>query len=139
MNDMPMKKIVLKVSIDLSCKLSTLVVLRRQLARILGITPAGLRLVAVEEDCVITFQLVGALANSELIFCGDKAGIFTRDKLWKLQALLIQWLKCGEFEWDLTTGGYFPLYKREVLIENYSVKLNYFACNSLIILAKRCC
>lgn len=98
--DILMRKIMLKVNIDLSCKLSTLVEMRRQLARILGITPAGLRLIAVEGDCIITFQVLGSLAGQ--IFNGDKASILTQEKMWKLQGLLIQWLKCGGYEWDFT-------------------------------------
>ena len=94
------KKILLKVSFDDSCKLSTLIEMRVRLAAILGITPAGLRLTGIEGKCVITFQIVGIL--SELVFRGEKADIFTQEKMWKLQALTIQWLKCGSYEWDFT-------------------------------------
>ena len=96
----PAKKILLKVGFDDSCKLSTLVAVRVQLAAILGIPPAGLRLIDIEERCVITFQIVGIL--SELVFRGERADIFTQEKMWKLQALTIQSLKCGSYEWDFT-------------------------------------
>ena len=104
--DPSMKKIVVKVDIDVSRTLTVLEEIRKHLARILGLIPAALRLIAVEEDCVVTFQLVGALADSRLIFCGDKDKIFTQEKIWKLQALSIQRLTCGDYDWDLTPGNH---------------------------------
>ena len=101
-----MKKIIVKVNIDVSRTLMVLEDIRKLLARILGVIPAALRLITVEKDCVVTFQLVGALADSGLIFCGDKDKIFTQAKIWKLQALSIRRLICGDYDWDLTPGNH---------------------------------
>jgi hypothetical protein len=96
-----MRKIILKVGIDVSVSLSVLVNMRKSLARILGMNPAALHLVTVEEGC-ITFQLVGSLADE--VFSGKKSGIFTQEKLWRLEALSILSLTCGNYVWDLNSG-----------------------------------
>lgn len=96
----PSTSIALKVNVPTMCSLSTLIDLRRQLARVFGITPSGLMLVDAKEGCVVTFEVLGPIGR--LIFAGDKADVLSQEQVWKLQGLSVQWLKFNDYEWDLS-------------------------------------
>jgi hypothetical protein len=87
-----------KFDIPETCKLAKLDDLKNKIAKILKITPLGLRLIDVEKGCVkVTFLVPNSIAN--VIFTGDQHKIFSPQQKDEFQALSIQWLKCKQYEW----------------------------------------
>jgi hypothetical protein len=92
-----------KFDIPETCKLAKLDDLNNKIAKILKITPLGLRLIDVEKGCVkVTFLVSNSIAN--VIFTGDQHTIFSPQQKEEFQALSIQWLKCKGYEWNAEVG-----------------------------------
>ena len=86
------KEMVLKFDIEITCSLAKLQEYTLNIADILGLKPSALRLLSIEEGCVVITLLIPAPVV-DILFSSDK--IFTREKIKQFQALSIQWLKCS--------------------------------------------
>ena len=96
-------EIVLKFDIELTCSLAKLQDYTSNIADILGLRPSALRLLSVEEGCVVvTLHIPAPLVD--LIFTTGKR--FTPEDVKRFQALSILWLKCNGHAYDFS--GTYP-------------------------------
>ena len=95
------KEIVLKVDIKLTSELAKLERLRAAVAKILKLKPAALRLLDVEEGCVVvTFLIPSPVA--EVIF--SKHSVLTVEQVEEFRAWKVIWLECNDRTFSFTTG-----------------------------------
>ena len=93
------EKMILKIDIEETSKLAKLMDLRRELAKILKVTPLGLQLLDIEKGCVVvTFLVLKSIAD--VIFSGEKDRVFSTHQIKEFQGLPIWWLKCKKYMWD---------------------------------------
>ena len=92
-------EMVLKFDIAMTCSLAKLQEYTSNIADILGLRPSALRLLSIEEGCVVITLLIPAPV-ADFIFSSDKKII--TDKIKQLQALSILWLKCNGHEYDFS-------------------------------------
>jgi len=98
------KKLTLKVDIQLTNKLAHLRELRDGVAEILDITPSALRLLDIEDGCVVvTFQIHGSV--EDVIFAGDKKRVFSPQQMEDFRSLAVCLLKWNSYEWDFSDCG----------------------------------
>ena len=95
------KKMILKFDIEMTCALAKIKDLTTAVAKLLGLRPSALRLLHIEEGCVLMTSLIPALA-ADLLFGTDK--VFTEEQVAEFQALSILWLKCNGDTYDFTAG-----------------------------------
>ena len=88
------KKLQFKLDIEPTCKIAKIVDLEPKIASILGVKPSALRLVSVEEGCVIVTFLVPAFV-ADAILPADKK--MTTDEAIALRALSVLWVQCGDY------------------------------------------
>lgn len=88
------KKLVLKFDIEKTCHVSQLRDLTEAVANILGLRPSALRLLCIEEGCVVVTLLIPAPV-ADFIFNSDQ--IFTAEDVKEFQALSVIWMKCNDF------------------------------------------
>ena len=93
-------EMVLKFDIAMTCSLAKLQEYTLNIADILGLRPSALRLLSIEEGCVVITLLIPApVAN--FIFNSDKT--FSTVEKKQFQALSILWLKCNDYVYDFST------------------------------------
>lgn len=91
------KKIVLKFDVELTSRVSEVFNLKKAVANILGLKISALRLLSIEEGCVlVTFLIPVNVADS--IFIRDRKSIARKVK--KFRALSVLWMKCDDFVFD---------------------------------------
>ena len=96
------KEMVLKVDIKLTSELAKLEQLRAAVAKILKLKPAALRLLDVEEGCVVvTFLIPSPVA--EIIF--SKHSVLTVEQVEEFQASKVIWLECNDRTFSFTAEG----------------------------------
>ena len=94
------KKVIIKIDTTTTSRLSKVKNLKTEFADILNLESAALRLVDIEEGCVVvTFLLPTHIADA--VF--NKHTTFTGEQLEKLQALDILWLKCNGYTCEVIT------------------------------------
>lgn len=87
----------LRFDVEATCRLSELMDLEDGVAEILGINPSGLKILDVENSClIVTFLIQNSMAN--ILFRGEKNMIFLPEQVAKFQVLSTQWLKCKRYE-----------------------------------------
>ena len=90
------KELVLKIdSINLSSKVIEVDNLRQVIAETLGLRPSVLRLVSIEEGCVIVTFLI-AKAVGDIIFHPGKE--LSESQRERFRSLSVQWLRYGSYE-----------------------------------------
>ena len=97
------KELCLKIDMDETTKITHIKDLESSIAGILGLglTPSDLKLIDVEEGCLIlTFLIPAAIADN--IFAKN----ISADQIKKFQSLSILWIKCGNIMVE-TTGEYY--------------------------------
>ena len=96
------KEMVLKVDIESTSELAKLERLRAAVAKILRLKPAALRLLDVEEGCVVvTFLIPSPVA--EIIF--SKHSVLTVEQVEEFRAWKVIWLECNDRTFSFTTEG----------------------------------
>ena len=93
------KKMVLKFDIELTRALAKLQDLTRAVAKLLGLRPSALRLLHIEEGCVIVTLLIPALV-ADFIF--SRVDAFASEEVKEFQALSILWLECNGHKYEFT-------------------------------------
>ena len=93
------KEMILKFDIAMTCSLAKLQEYTLNIADILGLRPSALRLLSIEEGCVVITLLISAPV-ADFIFSSDK--IFTVEIMEQFQALSILWLKCNGHVYDFS-------------------------------------
>ena len=96
------KEMVLKVDIKLTSELAKLERLRAVVAKILRLKPAALRLLDVEEGCVVVTFLISSPV-AEIIF--SKHSVLTVEQVEEFRALNVLWLECNDRTFSFTTEG----------------------------------
>ena len=91
------KTIVLKFDIDMTCKLAKIQDLSKAVAKILGLRPSALRLLHIEEGCVVVTLLIPAPV-ADFIFSSDKE--FTTEEVKEIHALSMLRLECNGNEYE---------------------------------------
>ena len=81
-------------NINMSSKISTVINLRDAIASNLNILPATLKLVSIEEGCVIVTFLIPTVV-AEILFAN--ANKLNSKQVERFQSLSIIWVKCGNF------------------------------------------
>ena len=90
-------EMVLKFEIELTCSLAKMQDYTSNIADILDLKPSALRLLSIEEGCVVITLLIPApVAN--FIFNSNK--IFSTEEIKQFQVLSILWLKCNGYVYD---------------------------------------
>lgn len=88
-----LKQLILKFDIATTAKLAKLKKLKTAVAKMLGLRSAALRLLDIEEGCVVaTFLIPSPVA--ELVF--NQHTTFSREQVEEFRALLVLWLKCND-------------------------------------------
>ena len=83
------KEIVLKVDIPMTSKLKKIMEIQSALARILGVLPSDLKLLAIKDGCVtVTFTLPSKMLG--------KFRKIPKARIEELKSLSVRWLKCGD-------------------------------------------
>ena len=96
------KQMVLKVDIESTSELAKLERLRAAVAKILRLKPAALRLLDVQEGCVVvTFLIPSPVA--EIIF--SKHSVLTVEQVEEFRASKVIWLECNDRTFSFTTEG----------------------------------
>ena len=96
------KEMVLKVDIESTSELAKLERLRAAVAKILKLKLAALRLLDVEEGCVVvTFLIPSPVA--EIIF--SKHSVLTVEQVEEFRASKVIWLECNDRTFSFTTEG----------------------------------
>ena len=90
-------KLCLKLDIEVTTKVAKVVNLKSSVAALLGLNPSALRLFSIEEGCVIVTFLIPAFV-ADIIFT---SGRMTSKRVRSFHELSIQWIKCGDFIFDL--------------------------------------
>ena len=90
---------VLKFDIAMTCSLAKLQEYTLNIADILGLRPSALRLLSIEEGCVVITLLIPAPV-ADVIFSSDKT--FTTVEKKQFQALSVLWLKCNDYVYDFS-------------------------------------
>ena len=91
----------IKLDIKKTSKLSKLLDLQDRIAAILKVDPAALRLLSIEDGCLVaTFLISTELAC--VIFTGEKE--FAAEEIQEFQALFILWLECNHHKFVFETG-----------------------------------
>ena len=96
------KEMVLKIDIESTSELAKLEKLRTAVAQILGLQPAALRLLDVEEGCVVVTFLIPSLV-AEIIF--SKHSVLTIEQVEEFRVLNVLWLECNDRTFSFTTEG----------------------------------
>ena len=91
------KTMILKFDIDMTCKLAKIQDLTKAVAKILSLRPSAVRLLHIEEGCVVVTLLIPAPV-ADFIFSSDK--VFTTEEVKEFQALPTLWLKCNGHEYE---------------------------------------
>ena len=91
------KKVVLKFDIEMTCNLAKLQDLTKAVANILGLRKSALRLLSIEEGCVIVTLLIPAPV-ADFIFRSDK--IFSAEMIEEFQAQSLLWLVCNGSKYE---------------------------------------
>ncbi len=87
------EELILKFNIALPNEITKVLDLKSAIAKILGIRPYTLRLIDIEEGCVVvTFLIPTTVAN--YVFASG----LTAEQKAKIQALSVLWLKCGDYK-----------------------------------------
>lgn len=94
------KEVVLKIDIESTSELAKLERLRTAVAKILRLKAAALRLLDVEEGCVVVRFLIPTPV-AELIF--SKHSVLTEEQVDEFRALHVLWLECNDRMFDFTT------------------------------------
>ena len=90
---------VLKFDIAMTCSLAKLQDYTLNIADILGLKPSALRLLSIEEGCVVVTLLISA-SVADFIFNRNKT--FTTVEKKRFQALSVLWLKCNDHVYDFS-------------------------------------
>ena len=90
---------VLKFDIAMTCSLAKLQEYTLNIADILGLRPSALRLLSIEEGCVVITLLISAPV-ADFIFSSNKT--FTTVEKKQFQALSVLWLKCNDHVYDFS-------------------------------------
>lgn len=85
--------LTLKMNIERVRDITNVIDLKRKVATILGMRASALRLMDIQEGCILVTFLVPALVPDVLFGDGRE---LTITQLKQLQDLSIQWMKCGE-------------------------------------------
>ena len=93
------KATTVKFDIAMTCSLAKLQDYTLNIADILGLRPFALRLLSIEEGCVVITLLIPAPV-ADVIFSSNK--IFTTEERKQFQGLSILWLKCSGREYDFS-------------------------------------
>ena len=93
-------EMVLKFDIAMTCSLAKLQEYTLNIADILDLKPSALRLLSIEEGCVVITLLIPAPV-ADFIFRSNK--IFTKDDTKRFQAIYVLWLKCNGHVYDFST------------------------------------
>ena len=95
------QKITLKLDIKLTSRLSRLENLRKGIAQILGISPAGLQILDIEPGSVtVAFLVQKSIAN--VIFTKGKNEVFTQAQIEAIRSLNVLWLQYKDYEWNFS-------------------------------------
>ena len=94
------KDLVLKIDIESTCTLARLKDLTKTFASIMGLKKSALRILDVEEGCVIVTLLIPAHIAS-FIFTGEK---FTSKQKEEFQSNSVLWLKCNSIKYEFFSG-----------------------------------
>ena len=112
------KEMVLKMDIESTSELAKLEKLRTAVAQILGLQPAALRLLDVEEGCVVvTFLIPSPVA--EIIF--SKHSVLTVEQVEEFRAWKVIWLECNDRTFSFTTG--YEHQREEVRVPDFTAEL----------------
>ena len=88
------KEVVLQLDIELTSKLTKIIDLKKEVARILNVMPFTIRLYSIEQGCVVvTFRLPTAVAKN--VFTTEKE--FSSSDEEKFRSLSVLWLRCDRF------------------------------------------
>lgn len=88
------KKLQLKFDIEQTSKMVKLVNLKPAIAKILGLMPSALRLVDVEEGCVVATFLIPTFVADDIFPADKKMATHEADAL---RALSVLWVKCENY------------------------------------------
>ena len=91
------KEVKLKMDIDHTCSLAELDDLRKPIANILGIKKSALRIVNIQEGCVLVTLLIPAPV-ADAIFTSDE--IFSAQDVCNFQALSVISLECNGYKYN---------------------------------------
>ena len=94
------KEMVLKFDIKLTCSLAKLQDYTLNIADILGLKPSALRLLSIEEGCVVITLLIPAPV-ADFIFNSNK--IFTIEDMKRFHTQSVLWLKCNGHVYHFST------------------------------------
>ena len=86
------EKLTLKYNVDLPSKVTKVLNLKGAIAKILDVKPYTLRLISIEEGCVVVTFLLPAAVASYLFDNG-----LTAKQEADIRALSVLWLKCGSY------------------------------------------
>ncbi len=93
------KELILKIDIELTCSLTKLQDLTKTVASILGLRKSALRLLDVEEGCVIVRLLILA-PIADFIFTGKK---FSSQQEEEFCFISVLWLKCNDVKFEFAS------------------------------------
>ena len=94
------KKLTLKIDIEVTSKVAKVVNLKSSVAALLGLRPTALRLLGIEEGCVIVTFLIPAFVADAIFGAGKIVSTKLKEELRNLPVL---WMNCGNF--NLTCEG----------------------------------
>lgn len=93
-NTQDTKEVILKLDIELTSKLTKIIDLKKEVARILNLMPFTIRLYSIEQGCVVViFRLPSVVAEN--IFTTEKT--FSCLEKEKFRSLSVLWLRCDTF------------------------------------------
>ena len=99
-------KLVLKFDIELTCKVARIDDLRIAVAKILGLRASTLRLLSIEEGCVVVTFLIPCVV-ADVVFSSKKK--FSTEDIEEFRASSVLWLECNGCRYDFsrtkTTGN----------------------------------
>ena len=97
------KKIIVKFDISIASKLDKLLDLQDRISAILDVVPGTLRLLNVEQGCVVVIFLIPTQL-AQIIFTSEKE--FTAEEEKEFQALSVSWLECNDRRFEFATGKF---------------------------------
>ena len=94
------EKIRVKFDITIASKLDKLLDLQNRISVILDVMPGALRLLSVEEGCVVVTLLISTQL-AQILFTSEKE--FTAEEVQEFQALSVLWLECTHRRFEFGT------------------------------------
>jgi hypothetical protein len=88
---------VLKLDIETTCVLAKITDLRSAVAKILGLNMAALKIISIEEGCVMVTFLIPNKA-AEILFVSDR--LFSQNDIKQFRSCSVLWLECNGCRYD---------------------------------------